>query len=275
MPSFLQERLQIFRLCGECLVTVVTAGGWSMLWFPRLGAKRRHLSHSIHDYQKLTRQKLRRMPNDRSFALAQAIGAISMENFVSQGDGHVAVLRHHGLADGMAVYDLGCGCGRTAQALRRSGWQGNYIGADVVPELLEEITRQCPGYTVELNYALTIVAPDASLDMVFHWSVFTHLYPAESYLYTEDAFRALKPGGKMVFSFLEMEDRAHDKVWDSNLMRLRKGQTAQQLDAFLHRDWIRRFAHDAGFSEPQFTDGSDGSHHPQFWQALAVMEKPL
>lgn len=64
-----------------------------------------------------------------------------------------------------------------------------------------------------LNVTPAIVAPDASLDMVFHWSVFTHLYPGESYLYTADAFRALKPGGKMIFSFLELEEAAHDRVW--------------------------------------------------------------
>jgi len=246
-----------------------------MLWFPRLGPKRRHQSHSIRDYRKLTRKKLREMPHDRSLALAQAIGALSMETFVSQGDGHVAVLRHHGLADGMSVYDLGCGCGRTAQALRRSGWQGHYIGADVVPELIQELALQCPGYKVELNMTPTIVAPDASLDLVFHWSVFTHLYPSEAYLYTADAFRALKPGGKMIFSFLELEDPAHDRIWESSLRHLRKGHVAEQLDAFLHRDWIRRFARDAGFAEPQFTDGSDEKDHPPFWQALAILEKPI
>lgn len=245
-----------------------------MIRFPRLRSRRRRQSHSIRDYQRLVRKKLRLMPNERSLALAQAIGAITMETFVSQGDGHVAVLRHHGLTDGMAVYDLGCGCGRTAQGLYRAGWQGSYIGADVVPELLEELARQCPDYATILNVTPTIVAPDASLDMVFHWSVFTHLFPTESYLYILDTYRALKPGGKLVFSFLEMEDPAHDRVWQNNLSEVRKGNAAEQLDAFLHRDWIRRFARDAGFSEPRFTSGSDETHHPAFWQSLAVLEKP-
>lgn len=245
-----------------------------MIRFSRLWPGRRNQSHSIRDYQKLVRQKLREMPHDRSLALAQAIGAPTMETFVSQGDGHVALLRHHDLVDGMSVYDLGCGCGRTAQALRRSGWQGIYTGADVVPELLAELARQCPGYTTKLNFTPTIDAPDASLDIVFHWSVFTHLYVGEAFLYTADAFRALKPGGKMLFSFLELEDPAHDRVWEANLDRLRKGHAAEQLDAFLHRDWIRRFARDVGFTEPRFTDGADDSCHPAFWQALAIMHKP-
>ena len=245
-----------------------------MIGLLRSRKQRRSSTHSIDDYRRIVRHKLRQMPHDRALALAQAIGAESMETFVSQGDGHVAVLRHNGLIDGMAVYDLGCGCGRTAQALRRSGWQGTYTGADVVSELLEELARQCPDYATVLNTAPTIMASDGSLDMVFHWSVFTHLFPAEAYLYTAEAFRALRPGGRMVFSFLEMEDPAHDRVWQANLRLLRKGKAAAQLDAFLHRDWIHRFARDAGFLEASFTDGADGTHPPPFWQALAVLEKP-
>ncbi len=236
--------------------------------------RRRSITHSTEDYRRIVRGKLRKMPDNRVLALAQAIGAETIEEFVKQGDGHVAVLQHHGLVDGMVVYDLGCGCGRTAQALQRAGWQGSYTGADVVPELLDELRRQCRGYATILNVEHTIAAPDASLDMVFHWSVFTHLSPGESYLYTAEAFRALKPGGRMVFSFLEMEDAAHDRVWQASLALLRKGRHPAQLDAFLHRDWIRRFARDSGFLEPRFTDGWDGSNHPEFWQALAVMDKP-
>jgi SAM-dependent methyltransferase len=245
-----------------------------MKWLLRLCKRRRASTHSIEDYRRIVRNKLRQMPNDRSLALAQAIGARTMEDFVAQGDGHVAVLRHNGLANGMTIYDLGCGCGRTAQALQRSEWHGNYIGADVVPELLVELARQCPSYATVLNLTPSIAASDGSLDMIFHWSVFTHLFPGEAYLYTAEAFRALKPGGRMVFSFLEMEDPKHDQIWKGSLDQLRAGKSGAQLDAFLHRDWIRRFARDAGFLEPRFTNGSDGTYHPEFWQALAVMEKP-
>lgn len=250
-----------------------------MIRLPRFLRRKRSASqdrqsHSVRDYRALVRAKLKQFPDDPALALAQAIGAPTMADFMSIGDGHVAVLRHHGLTDGMTVYDLGCGCGRTAQALVRHGWQGYYTGADVVQELIDELARRCPGYDVLLNVAPVIVAPDASLDMVFHWSVFTHLYPGESYLYTADAFRALKPGGKMICSFLEMEEPAHDRVWNANLDHLQTGHPAEHLDAFLHRDWIRRFARDAGFMEPRFTDGLDETHHPAFWQSLAVLEKP-
>lgn len=241
----------------------------------RKAAREPKPSHSARDYQALVKDHLRRQPGNRRLALANAIGAETIESFDTQGDGQVAVLRHHGLADGMAIYDLGCGCGRTAQALHRSGWQGDYTGADVVPELLAELARQCPGYRTVLSYSQTIEAADASLDVVFNWSVFTHLFPSESYLYMVDSFRALKPGGKLIFSFLEMEEPEHDRVWQAKLHRLRHGHKDEQLDTFLHRDWIRRFARDAGFGEPTFTDGMDDTHHLAFWQALAAMQKPF
>lgn len=237
--------------------------------------KANRLSHSVRDYQALVQMHLRRQPHDRRLALANAIGAQTMAEFDAQGDGHVAVLRHHGLASGMRIYDLGCGCGRTAQALKRNGWTGHYVGADVVPELLAELVRQCPDYGTVLNFDRTIMAGDSTIDLLFNWSVFTHLLPAESFLYMIDAHRALKPGGNLLFSFLEMEEPTHDRVWLGSLESLRRGGKEEQLNSFLHRDWIRRFARDAGFSEPEFTDGTDGSNHPPFWQAIAVMQKPV
>lgn len=241
----------------------------------RFGRKNRNIpSHSIRDYQALVQRRLRQMKGDRSLALATSIGSPTMEGFVAQGDAQVSVLRAHGLADGMAVYDLGCGCGRTAQALRRADWNGSYTGADVVPELLGELVAKCPEYETKLNYARTILAPDESLDMVFAWSVFTHLFPSESFLYILDSWRALKPGGKLVFSFLEHEEPEHLTVWRASLTQLRDGATAEQLDTFLHRDWIRKFAREASFADPSFTDGMDGRSHPQFWQALASLQKP-
>ena len=233
-----------------------------------------NISPSIRDYQVIVRKLLRRMPGNRSLALATAIGSDSLETFVSQGDGQVATLRANGLADGMAIYDLGCGCGRTAQALKRSGWTGTYTGADVVPELLKELTAQCPGYATVLNYDRTIKADNASLDMVFGWSIYTHLFPTESYLYIEDIFRALKPGGTLIFSFLEMEEAAHDRVWENDLDYVRSGKKLIQLNSFLHREWIAKFARLVGFDEPTFTDGTDNSQHPAFGQALATLKKP-
>lgn len=230
--------------------------------------------HSVRSYEALVARKRRKHKGDYAMAMMTSIGAGSREEFASQGDAQVAVLVHHGLRDGMSVYDLGCGCGRTAMALQRSGWKGRYKGADIVRVLVDYLRSKCPGYEAVVHRDLTIAAPGESVDILFHWSVFTHLYPEECYLYMEDTFRALKPGGKLLFSFLEMEDSNHHDIFRYRITRLRSHGWPATLDVHLHRDWIRFWAHDIGFENVTFTDGTEFSDHPPLWQALVVMSKP-
>lgn len=233
-------------------------------WFNSAAAYQRHLNG-----------RLRLHRNDRDLAFADSIGSSSLELFVEQGDGQVIALKYYGLEDGMAIYDLGCGCGRTAQALRRTGWRGRYMGADIVDAFVAELKRKCPDFEAVVNRRPTIVAGDSSLDLVFHWSVFTHITPEDCFLYMEDIFRALKPGGKLVFSFLEMTDPRHYSVFESRLQRLRRKKRLQLPDTFLHRDWISLWADKIGFGNVAFTDGDDSSNHPPMWQSVVSMVKPL
>jgi SAM-dependent methyltransferase len=227
-------------------------------------------------YQRHLKTRLRAHPKDRDLAFADAIGSESMALFVEQGDVQVTMLRHYGLRDGMAVYDLGCGCGRTAQALQRAGWRGRYIGTDIVDEFVSELKRKCPGFEAHVHRQPTIIADDGSLDMIFHWSVFTHISPEDAFLYLEDSFRALKPGGRLVFSFLELTDPHHyASVFESRVQRRRRRKTLALLDTFLHRDWIRVWTNKVGFEELRFTEGHDDSEHPAAWQTVAAMVKPI
>jgi ubiquinone/menaquinone biosynthesis C-methylase UbiE len=230
---------------------------------------------AFRGYERHLTRCLRAHPGNRALAFAQAIGSDTLEMFRQQGDGHVAVLRSHGLEDGMAVFDLGCGCGRTAQALLRSNWKGQYTGVDVVERFVAELRARCPDYRAFRHRRPDIPASDDSIDMLFHWSVFTHLSIEECFLYLKDSYRALKPGGKTVFSFLELTDPGHLPVFASRVNRLAAGRKLALVDTFLHRDWIRMWAADIGFEAPSFTDGSDDSRHPAFWQSLVAMRKPL
>jgi SAM-dependent methyltransferase len=230
--------------------------------------------NSTTAYRRHLRAKLRMHRGNRDLAFAEAIGSESIDLFVAQGDGQVAVLKQHGLEDGMSIYDLGCGCGRTAQALKRSGWHGHYVGADIVEGLVLELKRKCPGYAAHVHRQPSLLADDGSLDMVFHWSVFTHISPEECFLYLEDTFRSLKPGGRVVFSFLEFGDPEHWRVFENRLGRLRRRRRLALLDTYLHRDWIRLWADKIGFGEPKFTDGQDDRRHRPMWQTVAALSKP-
>jgi len=62
---------------------------------------------------------------------------------------------------------------------------------------------ECSGFHAVVHTKLSVDAPDESLDLVFAWSVFTHRMQEETLIYMEDIYRALKPGGRLAFSFLE------------------------------------------------------------------------
>jgi SAM-dependent methyltransferase len=231
------------------------------------------ITHSFDHNELLVDQLLSQHPRD--MAMYKAIGCNSFEEFQRTGDGQVAVLKHEGLEDGMSLYDLGCGSGRTAQALLRAGWQGAYQGADIVNSVVDYLKEKCPGYEATVNRKLNILAADNSLDMVFHWSVFTHLYVEECYIYLEDIMRALKPGGRLVFSFLELEDANHRQIFTNRVAKFKGPDIWSHVDTFLHRDWIGRWAAELGYTAPKFTGGADSANHPSFWQTLASMSKPM
>ncbi len=229
--------------------------------------------YAMLSYDSIVETLMSRHPHE--IAMYKAIGCNNFEEYCDTGNTQVAVLQHYGLRDGMTVYDLGCGSGRTAQALMRAGWKGAYKGSDVVQALVDYVNAKCPGFPAFVNRSLSIVADDDSLDMIFHWSVFTHLFVEECYIYLQDIFRARKPGGRLVFSFLELESEAHrHRVFVARVSQFRTGFQKTHLDTFLHRDWIRRWAAEIGFTVPEFTDGDDGSRHRATWQTLAVMDKP-
>lgn len=226
-------------------------------------------------YERHLNSKLRMHSSDRELAFAKAIGSETVRWFRKQGKAQVAVLKHHGLQQGMTIYDLGCGCGRTAQALQRDGWRGRYIGADIVAGFIAELKRRCPAYEAHVHREPTIVAEDESLDMLFHWSVFTHISPEECFLYMEDSFRALRSGGRLIFSFLEMTDTNHWSIFESRLERLRAKKKLELLDTYLARNWIETWAERIGFERLSFTDGQDTEHHPKMWQTVVAMKKPV
>lgn len=222
--------------------------------------------HFIRDYKKLINRLQKDHPQD--LAMAMAVGSTSLKDFRELGDKQVAVLRKIGLKEGMSIYDLACGSGRTASALQRAEWKGTYTGADIMPELTDYLERTCPGYKAIVNTNLTIKSLNNSLDILFAWSLFTHLLHEETYLYMEDAKRTLKPGGVLIFSFLEFEVQDH---WTSfiNTVNERRHQFRTHLNTFLHRDQITLWALSLGFEKPTFLEGEEN-----FWQSLAILKKP-
>lgn len=235
-----------------------------------------HDSHSIRDYSKLVRELIAAHPDNLDLAMAKAIGAYTLEIYQVSGDKHYHVLRRFGLQDGQAIYDLACGSGRTAAALRRHGWQGQYRGADIIADLVDYAGQKNPGFQFFVHPDYSIHARDATQDIIFSWSLFTHLQLEETFLYARDCHRALKPGGVFVFSFLTLKDHSHRETFLGRVLALENGVACSHLDMFLDRETVTSMMVDMlGFKLVEFIDANDESATPigSFGQALAVFRK--
>lgn len=125
----------------------------------------------------------------------------------------LSVLLAEGLQPSHKVVDLGCGTGRLALYLIPALRGGVYSGIEISKSILDrarasiEAAIPNPPCRVEWIHQTTprFLFPDASIDMIAAFSVFTHMEHEDTYLYLKDALRVIKPGGRFLFSCLPMD----------------------------------------------------------------------
>jgi len=200
--------------------------------------------HFVEDYEKLVAHLVDSYPIDE--AMSRAVGG-GYELF---GNIEAALLKKVGLADGMRLVDMGCGSGRLASVLHAK-MRISYVGIDIVQKLLDYAKSKAPTFEFILHRGLSIPQPDGSADMVSAFSLFTHLMHAESYAYLEECVRILKPGGKVVFSFLEFAEPAHWGIFMDTLAAT-KQSTLPHLNTYIERSAINMWAHKLGLAVEQY-----------------------
>jgi ubiquinone/menaquinone biosynthesis C-methylase UbiE len=178
--------------------------------------------------------------HQRDQAMSMAIGG----NYEQFGIMQREFLIQQGLQPQNYLIDVGCGSGRLAFALR-DYLAGNYLGIDVVPELLDYARERCPSrWRFAMAEGLSIPAASDQADIVCFFSVFTHMLHEDSYRYLRDAVRVLKPGGKIIFSYLEFAVISHWNAFQAMLDR--KERT--YLDIFISNDAIQAWASHLGLT---------------------------
>lgn len=199
--------------------------------------------------------KLKRGGGGHERAMQQAIGG----EFRTMGVLEANLLLQSGLPAGGYVIDVGCGSGRLSSQLAPL-WDGHYLGIDILEELLvhaRSITSR-KDWRFARGAGLTIPEADGKADMVCFFSVFTHLLHEETYVYLREAMRVLRPGGKIVFSFLEFRIPSHWAVFAQDVANV---GTRQVLNQFMSRDGIEAWAQRLGLQVETIQDG-DKPHIP-------------
>lgn len=220
---------------------------------------------------------------ERDAAMSAAVGG----EFHAVGKLEHALLLQHGLEPGHRIIDVGCGSGRLAFQLAERH-QGEFIGTDVVPELLDYARDKCgrPDWRFYEAAGLTIPEPDDCADFVTFFSVLTHLMHDESYRYLQEARRVVRPGGRIVFSFLEFRIPSHWAVFESVLAAAGSDRV---LDQFISRDAIEAWAdhldleilalldgdkNHIEIDEVEWDDGRVMRGAGTFGQSVCILRKP-
>jgi SAM-dependent methyltransferase len=204
--------------------------------------------------------------NDTGTAMSLAVGG----DYEKMGEALRAGVERCGLKPNDYLIDVGCGSGRLAFALARSPWRDSihYLGIDVVHAMLEFAAQKCqqPRWRFELVTEPKIPEADGVADMVCFFSVFTHLMQEESFLYLEEARRVLKPGGRIIATYLDMADARHWSIFENNVRSTRHRQQ-KPMDIFLSQDFFVTWA-----SRLDLT--IIDSNAPGGGQRICILQKP-
>ena len=204
-------------------------------------------------------------------AMEHAIGA----GFDEIGPILLGLLRHYGLKPDAHLVDVGCGSGRLAKPLA-AYLSGTYLGVDLVPDLVAHARRVAarPDWRFEVIDHIAIPEANGAADMVCFFSVMTHLLHEQSFWYLEEAKRVLKPGGRIVFSFLEFREPGHMPIFWSTL-RTAKARAPAPLNVFIDRDGIQRWADALALTVIDLRLGAE-QIVPEgvLGQSVCVLEKP-
>ncbi|MBC7368507.1 MAG: class I SAM-dependent methyltransferase [Undibacterium sp.] len=201
-------------------------------------------------------------------ALREAIGG----EFIAIGALQRSLLISLGLKSDSWVVDVGCGSGRLACQLAPMK-DLHYVGIDVVSELLEYAAQLAERKDWEFlqTRSTDIPCADQTADFVCFFSVFTHLSHEDVFRYLREAKRILKPGGRIVFSFLEFRILCHWIIFEDSVKESLNGLHVNQ---FMDRDGIRAWAVNLGLRVISVSSG-DRPHIPIFeeikWDNGGVM----
>jgi SAM-dependent methyltransferase len=180
-------------------------------------------------------------------------------DFFTVGSLECALLRSLGLAPTDLVVDVGCGSGRLAAQLSDLP-DIRYLGTDIVPALVDQ-ARKVTGradWRFEVTNGLSIPCEDGAADFVCFFSVFTHLSHEDCFRYLREAKRALKPGGRIVFSFLEFYIFSHWPVFEASVDN---SQIYDHHNQFIERTAIDAWRSRLGLNLDLIADG-DKPHIP-------------
>lgn len=141
-----------------------------------------------------------------------------------------AIAAHVPIDDAASVLDFGCGCGRVTRYW--SDFAGSVSGSDLNRDAVAWCRTNLPFATFAVNgLAPPLLFEDASFDLVYALSVFTHLTEQLQLAWRDELRRVLRPGGRLLItthgrSYLPRLDDGERERFEHGELVVRWGDTA-------------------------------------------------
>jgi SAM-dependent methyltransferase len=148
-----------------------------------------------------------------------------------------------------ALLDWGCGCGRVLRHwsdLPRT----RVLGCDITPKMVEWCNENLPFAEAAVNeLSPPLPYDDAAFDLVYAFSVMTHLSEDLQHAWMQECRRVLKPGGYLLFSTLgeyfvsrnRLTEEERSSFAGGNLVVLYESSAGTSLCSAYHpAEYVRR-----------------------------------
>ena len=168
------------------------------------------------------------------------------------------IARETGLTPTDRVLEIGCGVARIG--LRMASMCREWVGADVSVNMLRHAKAACAAASVSnvdffhLNGSDLTGLPDASFDVVYCTAVFMHLEEWDRYRYIREAWRVLKPGGRIYFDNVSLISDEGWRQFDA-LVRYDPAARPPNISKASTPEELNTYATRAGFTDIKVRPG--------------------
>jgi len=134
----------------------------------------------------------------------EAYGHTSWQDYRATGQAHaaamVALIREQAAPGRLRIAEWGCGCGRILRHIAPAGLRDAELsGFDVDQQAIDWCRTHLAGIAFWRCEALPpLPAADGRFDVVYHYSVWTHLSESSVRAWSTDLARVLAPGGILI-----------------------------------------------------------------------------
>ena len=166
------------------------------------------------------------------------------------------ILNNVGINSTDIVLEIGCGIGRVGKHL--AGRCGRWIGADVSPNMLTFAAERLRDFSnvefIELSGNDLRPIGDSSIDVVYCTVVFMHLEGWDRYGYVEEAFRVLRPGGKLYIDNINLCSDAGWAIFETH-RKFPPSQRPDHITVCSTPQELQEYLKRAGFEQIQTQPG--------------------